>query len=125
MMRALVILLCAGLAVPATALAHEPVELTQDEFKMYRHYKQALDDERVQKLKPEAREAAIAKDAHYKLKELQQAVERAEAAGDFKAKCEANIKEALAKCDLAGRLGKIEVDVAEPHAVAYVQWLNE
>src|SRR3954471_12514903 len=78
------------------ALAHEPIELSQEEFKMYRHYLQAMDDPRVQKMKPEARSAAIAKDAHYKLKDMEAAIAKAEAAGDFKAKCEANIKEALA-----------------------------
>jgi hypothetical protein len=106
-------------------LAAEPVELTQEEFKMFRHYQQAMEDPRVQKMKEEVRPAAIAKDAKYKLKDMQKAIERAEAAGDFKAKCEANIKEAVATGDLNGRIGKVEVDVTEPHAVAYVQWLNE
>ena len=111
--------------VPAFALATEPVDLTRDEFKMYRHFVQASEDPRVQKMKPESRSAAIAKDAKYRLKDMEKAIVRAEAAGDFKAKCEANIKEAIAACDLAGSIGKIEVDISEPHAVAYVQWLNE
>lgn len=106
-------------------LASEPVDLTQDEFKMYRHYLNAIEDPRVQKLKPESRHAAIAKDAKYKLKDMEKAISRAEGAGDFKGKCEGNIKEALAKGELAGRIGKVEVDTSEPHAVAYVQWLNE
>jgi len=106
-------------------LSAEPIELTQDEFKMYRHYQQAMEDPRVQKMKEEARPAAIAKDAKYKLKDMQKAIERAVAAGDFKGKCEGNIKEALGKGEVAGRIGKIEVDITEPHAVAYVQWLNE
>jgi hypothetical protein len=117
----LFVLLLAGSA----AVAKEPVELTQDEFKMYRHYLQALEDPRVQKMKAEVRPAAIAKDAKYKLKDMEKAISRAEAAGDFKAKCEANIKEALGVGELAGRVAKIEVDVTEPHAVAYVQWLND
>jgi hypothetical protein len=113
-------LLCA-----VRALGAEPIELTQDEFKMYRHYQQAMEDPRVQKLKDDKRPAAIANDAHYKLKDLEKAIERAEAAGDFRAKCEGNIKEALSKGELGGRLGKVEVDITEPHAVAYVQWMNE
>jgi hypothetical protein len=107
------------------ALASEPVGLTQEEFKMYRHFQQAMEDPRVQKLKPEKQHAAIANDAHYKLKEMESAIAKAEAAGDFKAKCEGNIKEALGAGELKGRLGKIDVDITEPHAVAYVQWLNE
>ncbi len=106
-------------------LAADPIELTQDEFKMFRHYQQAMEDPRVQKIKEEARPAAIAKDAKFKLKDMQNAISRAEAAGDFKAKCEGNIKEAVSKGDLSGRIGKVEVDTTEPHAVAYVQWLNE
>lgn len=112
------------LLLPAL-LAAEPVELTQDEFKMYRHYKNAIEDPRVQKMKPEARNGAIAKDAKFKLKDMEKAIARAESAGDFKAKCEGNIKEAVDTGKLQGRIGKVEVDVSEPHAVAYVQWLNE
>src|SRR4051794_16070040 len=107
------------------AFGGEPVALNQDEFKMYRHFTQAMDDPRVQKLKPEQQHAAIAKDAHYKLKDMDAAIAKAEAAGDFKSKCEANIKDAVGATDLKGRLGKVEVDITEPHAVAYVQWLNE
>lgn len=112
------------LLLPAL-LAAEPVELSQDEFKMYRHYKNAIEDPRVQKMKPEARNGAIAKDAKFKLKDMEKAIARAESAGDFKAKCEGNIKEAVDQGKLKGLIGKVEVDVSEPHAVAYVQWLNE
>jgi hypothetical protein len=69
--------------------------------------------------------AAIAKDAGFKPKELQKAIEKGEGAGDLKAICEANLKEVFAKGELAGRVGKLEVDASAAHAVAYVQWLNE
>jgi hypothetical protein len=105
--------------------ASEPIGLSQEDFKMYRHYQQAMEDPRVQKMKPEKQHAAIASDAHYKLKDMEAAIAKAEAAGDFKAKCEANIKEALDATELKGRVGKVDVDISEPHAVAYVQWLNE
>ncbi len=107
------------------ALAHEAVGLNEDEFKMYRHYTLAMADARVLKMKPEARLTAIAKDAGYKPKELQKAVERGEAAGDVKAKCEANLKSAFGGSSLATQLGKLEVDTSVEHAVAYVQWFNE
>jgi hypothetical protein len=107
------------------ALAEEPIELSLEEFKMFTQYKNALADPRVQKMKPESRLGAIAKDAGFKPKELQKAIDKGEAAGDVKAKCETNLKEALAKGDLAGRVGKMEIDTSDPHAVAYVQWLNE
>ncbi len=113
-------LLLAGL--PALA---GPVDLSLDEFKMYQHYKNALEDPRVQKMKPESRLGAIAKDAGYKPKLLEKAIARGEAAGNIKASCESNIAEALPKAELAGRSPKVEVDVSDPHAVAYVQWQNE
>lgn len=111
--------------VSLSSFASEPLGLTEDEFKMYQHYKIALTDARVQAMKPEARLGAIAKDAGYKPKDLQKAIEKGEAAGDVKAKCEGNLKEIFAQGDLAGRIGKLEVDTTAAHAVAYVQWFNE
>ncbi len=111
------------LLVPLLAAA--PVDLTADEFKMYRHYQLAMKDPRVEKMKPERRLSAIAKDAGYKLKDLEKAIARAEAAGDVKAACEAGAKEAIEGGELQGRVGKVDVDTSDPHAVAYVQWLNE
>lgn len=107
------------------ALASEPFPLTRDEYKMYKHYQNALSDPRVEKMKPEARLGAIAKDAHFKPKELAAAVEKGDAAGDLKAKCEAGLKEALEGSALKGLTGKVEADLGEEHGVAYVQWLNE
>ena len=115
----------AAVLFSAAAFGSEPVDLTLDEFKMYRHYLNAMEDPRVQKMKPDARMPAIAKDAKYKLPALKKAIERAEAAGDVKGKCEGNIKEALGKGAIAGRVSKVDVDTSEPHAVAYVKWLNE
>jgi hypothetical protein len=79
----------------------------------------------VKAMKPAARMPAIAKDAGYKLKDLQKAVQLGEAAGDLKAQCEANLKEELAKTELGPKVSKFEADLSQPHAVAYVQWANE
>ncbi len=117
-------LVLALLALSTTALA-EPLALTVEEFKMFRQYQNAMQDPRVQKMKPEAQKPAIAKDAGFKLKDMEKAIAKGEAAGDVKAACEANLKEALSQGELAGRVAKLEVDASEPHAVAYVQWLNE
>jgi hypothetical protein len=121
-MRLLISLL---LALPLVARASQPIELTEDQFKMMRQYQLALDDPRVQKMKPEQRMPAIARDAGLKLKELQAAVAKGEAAGDVKAKCEGNIQEGAQGAPFAGRVVKVSLDAAEAHAVAYVQWLNE
>ncbi len=112
-------------ASAAPAFASDPLPLSRDEFKMYRHYKVAVEDPRVQKMKPEARVAAIAKDAKYKLKDLNAVIAKGDEAGDLKALCEKNLKESLEGTDLKGRVGKIEADLSEEHGVAYVQWLNE
>ena len=116
----LLVLCCA-----APSFAAEPFGATEDELKMYLHYKLALADARVQAMKPEVRLGAIAKDAGYKPKDLQKAIDAVEAAGDLKAKCEANLKETFAKGELAGRMGRLEVDLSGDHAIAYVQWFNE
>jgi len=116
---------CAAFLLPTLVLASEPVGLSVDEFKMYRHYLNALEDSRVQAMKPDARLPAIAKDAKFDLKKLKATVAKGEAAGDLKAKCEANLKEVLDATDLKPRILKVEVDASEPHAVAYIQWSNE
>lgn len=118
-------LTCAAFLLPTLALASEPVGLSVDEFKMYRHYLNALEDSRVQAMKPDARLPAIAKDAKFDVKKLKATIAKGEAAGDLKAKCEANIKEVLDATDLKPRILKVEVDASEPHAVAYIQWANE
>ncbi len=110
-------------AVPS--FAAEPLGATEDEFKMYLHYKLAMADARVQAMKPEARLPAIAKDASYKLKELQQAISHVEAAGDLKGKCEANLKETFGKTELAGKTGRLEIDTSGDYAIAVIQWFNE
>ena len=109
----------------APVFAVEPMGATEDELKMYLHYKLALADTRVQAMKPEARLPAIAKDASYKLKDLQQAIAHVEAAGDVKAKCEANLKETFGKTELAGKTARLEMDLSGDYAIAIVQWLNE
>ncbi|MGA9524212.1 MAG: hypothetical protein WBV82_22340 [Myxococcaceae bacterium] len=109
---------------PALAFAVQPIELTRDDFKMFRQWQNAMQDPRVEKIAPAKRNAAIAKDAGFKLKEMEAAIEKGEAAGDLKATCAANLKESLEGA-MAGRIGTIDVDTSEPHAVAYVQWMNE
>jgi hypothetical protein len=123
-MKRLLALLTFVLLVPAAGAAGD-LGLTREQFKMYRYYLNAIEHPEVQKMKPEKRVPAIAKDGRFKVKELEGAIEAGEAAGDLKAKCEGGIRTALTQGALAGRLGKVEVDVSDPHAVIYVQWLNE
>jgi hypothetical protein len=113
------------LVLPVVARAAQPIALSEDEFKMVRHYQIALEDARVQKMPEGKRMPAIAKDSGYKLKDLQRALKKADAQGDVKAPCEANIKESIDAAPLAGRISKVNVDTSEAHAVAYVEWVNE
>ncbi len=117
--------IASALVVSFHAAAAEPIGLTEDEFRMYRQYKSALTDARVQAMKPDKRLPAIAKDAGFKLKEFEAAVSKAEAAGDVRAKCEANLKEIFSTGALAGKVGRLEFDDSAAQGVAYVQWFNE
>ncbi len=115
----------AVLLAPVAPAFADDLGLTIEEFKMYRQYKNALEDARVQKMKPEARLPAIAKDARFKLPALKAAIEKGDAAGDFKAKCDAAVKAALDGAGLAGRVAKVDMDLSSVNAVGYVQWFNE
>lgn len=119
------ILFLTTLALAGLATAAEPLDLTVEEFKMWKQWQNAMEDDRVKAMKPEKRNAAIAKDARFKLKQMEAAVAKGEAAGDVKAKCEALLKEALEATDAKGLLRKNDVDVSDPHAVWYVEWANE
>lgn len=110
--------------LPALPAGADEVGLTLEEFRMYRQYKNALEDERVQKMAPEKRLPAIAKNAGFKVKALEAAIEKGEAAGDVKAKCEEGVRKRLEDGTLAGRVGRIIVDADDPEAIAYVQWKN-
>ena len=112
-------------ALATRVFAAEPIALTEDEFRMYQQYKLAMTDSRVQAMKADKQLPAIAKDAGYKLKDLQAAVKKGEEAGDVKAKCEANFKEAFAAGELAGKVGRLEMDTTGAQGIAYVQWFNE
>ncbi|MBM4379955.1 MAG: hypothetical protein FJ086_11780 [Deltaproteobacteria bacterium] len=111
------------LAAPALA---EPLELTLEEFKMYRGYHSALEDPKVQAMKPDARLAAIAK-KNFKVSagELEAAVQKGEAAGDIGGRCAAQLKAALAGTSLGPVVTMVDVDAKAEHAVAYVAWANE
>lgn len=115
----------AAFAVATRVFAAEPIALTEDEFRMYQQYKLAMTDSRVQAMKADKQLPAIAKDAKYKLKDLEAAVKKGEEAGDVKAKCEANFKEAFATGELAGKIGRLEMDTTGAQGIAYVQWFNE
>lgn len=113
------------LSLAATPALAEPLDLSLEEFKMYRHYQSAMEDARVQKMAPDKRMPAIAKDAKYKLPALEEAVRKGEAAGDIGAKCISQLKTALTLSPVGSAVHKVDVDARAEHAVAYLAWTNE
>jgi hypothetical protein len=117
-------------AAPAPTVPGAPgVEPSAEEWKIYREYLDALEDEQVVKLKPEKRFDAIAKNfARYgtSRKELEAAVKKGDAAGrDLPARQQAHLKELLEGSDLKGRLRALSVDDSQAHTVTYVTWRND
>ncbi|MCI0570500.1 MAG: hypothetical protein L0Y66_07100 [Myxococcaceae bacterium] len=107
-----------------TASAGGPT-LSREEFRMYRYYLNALEHPEVRRMKPSMRTPAIARDGRFKLKELEAAIAKGSTEGDVQSRCETAVRTALEAGPLAGRLGRVEADVRDPHAVLYVQWFNE
>jgi hypothetical protein len=101
------------------------LQLSREEFRMYRYYLNALEHPEVQRMKPAARAPAIARDGRFKLKALEAAIAKGRSEGDIKARCEQAVRTSLEHGLLAGKLGRVEADVSDPHAVLYLQWFNE
>src|SRR6478672_9345387 len=106
-------------AMPARAsglllLAVAAAPLGAEAFRLYREYLDALDDPRVQKLKPAQRLPAIAKNFRVAEKALKAAVDAGEAAGgvtQITAHAEAAVRAALAPA-LGDRLREARVDTS-------------
>ncbi len=100
--------------------------MTIEEFKLWRDYKDALEDERVQKIPEKNRLKAIAKNFKVSEKALSAAVEKGEQHGEGLAKkAEDAIRAALAGTALEARVKEIRVDTSAAHVVSYVQWAAE
>lgn len=100
--------------------------MTIEEFKLWRDYKDALEDERVKKIPEKKRMSAIAKNFKVPEKKLAAAVEKGEIHGEgIAAKAEAAIRAALAGTAIESRIKEIRVDATSAHVVSYVQWAVE
>jgi hypothetical protein len=125
--RALValVLVAAVVASPARARAAS-IDMTAEQFRLYKDYQAALTDARVQKLPDAKRVGAIAKNFHVAEKTLKEAVTKGDALGPSVAtQCEAELRTALDTTTLKGRLGDLKVDAADGHVVTYVEWRND
>jgi hypothetical protein len=116
--------LWAGLSFSPRALAI-PVNLSEDEFKTYFEYLDALQDKRVDKLSSEQRVPAIARNFHMPPAKLKAIVAKGQQWPDLAAMgkaCEENIRAAVQGTPLADRLDMVQVDVGDAHVVSYVSW---
>ena len=108
---------------PASAAASS---VTHDEFKTYLATRDALEDERVQKMPEKQRIPAIAS-RNFKMKpaDLQAILDKVEAAGGEKGiadEARKSVEAALAGTPVASRVKEIKVDTSAPHVVTYVVW---
>jgi hypothetical protein len=115
-------LLLALAGAPRVGLAAPP-DLTAEEFKLHKEYRDALLDDRVQKIPEAKRLAAIAKNFGVKEKELAAAIAKGEKAGaKVAAECEAELKSLLEASALKGRVRELKVDDGASHVVTFVAW---
>jgi hypothetical protein len=111
-------------AVPATAA----VDLTEEDYRLYCGYLDALERPELAKLKAKAKNAKIARMAKVKPSVLSSAVAKGEKAGatcdEIGKAAQADAKAALDKA-LPGRIYFFELDTSDPsHVVASVGWLG-
>ncbi len=117
------LLLAAMLFAPRPARA--AVAMTEQEFKMYHDYLDALEDPRVQKMKESRRLPAIARNFGISVGKLKAAIRIGEEAGGAAAighACEEAIRRAIAGTPLADRVQEVRVDTSDSHVVTYVSW---
>jgi hypothetical protein len=103
----------------------EAIDLTEEQFKTYHDYLEALQDPRVEKMKPADRVTKIAHNFHLSPAKLKEAIEKGERYGDLKAIATASeeaIRESLKGTPIEGRLIYLQVDTREAHVVTYVAW---
>ncbi len=97
--------------------------LTREEYKIWHDYKDALEDERVKKMKEKQKKPAIAKNFGISVKVLDAAIKKGDAAGAALPKqCEETSRAALTGTPVAERLLSLSVDSTSSHVVTYVSW---
>ena len=112
-----------ALALFPAQVRADGVAITRKQYQLYKDYKDALDDARVQKMKEADRLPAIAKNFKVPLKELKEAVEAGERDGaQIEPTQSAALKAAFTGSPLEGHLGDVSVDASKGHIVAYIQW---
>ncbi|MGI5861318.1 MAG: hypothetical protein ACOX6T_04575 [Myxococcales bacterium] len=97
--------------------------MTIEEFKLWRDYQDALEDERVKKMPDNKRFGAIARNFKVGEKDLRAALEKGEKHGESIGKlAEEAIRAALADTEIGPRLQSVRVDTSAAHVVTYLVW---
>jgi hypothetical protein len=112
-----------GVSRPARATA---VNLSEDEFKTYFEYLDALQDARVQKMRPSQRLPSVAHNFHMSPTKLKGIVDKGQqwpTIADMGKDAEAAIRASVVGTPLDGRLDMVDVDVGNEHVVSYVSWI--
>jgi hypothetical protein len=120
----LVVALAGGLA--SRSARATAVNLNEDEFKTYFQYLDALQDERVQKMRPSQRLAAVARNFHMTPAKLKGIVDKGQQWPNLEAlgkAAEEAIRASIVGTPLDGRLDMVEVDVGNQHVVSYASWI--
>ncbi|WP_373048170.1 hypothetical protein [Vulgatibacter sp.] len=111
-------------AVPAFALG-----IDRDDFKTYLETRDALKDERVQKM-PEAQRIPKIASVNFKMKgdQLQRILDKVEAEGGEKGvaqKSQEALQGALSATSFKDKLKEVKVDTGSPHVVTYIKWVAD
>lgn len=119
-------LLVATLAAPLSSAPARAADLVEEDFRVYCGYLDAMEDPKLQKLKPKVRDLRIAKMAKMTPKKLRVAVQKGQAAGatcdEIGKKFEAGLTQSLHTA-LPGRIDLFVLDWGDPsHVVAAVRW---
>ncbi|HCF60786.1 MAG TPA: hypothetical protein DFS52_22645 [Myxococcales bacterium] len=116
-----VVLACCSLT--ATSARADELPMTLEQFKLWRDYQDALQDERVQKMPEGKRFGAIARNFKVSEKDLRVAVDKGDKHGESVGKlAEEAIRAALADTELGPRLKTVRVDTSAAHVVTYLVW---
>lgn len=116
--------LCAAVALfGGRAALAEDLPMTAGEFALWKDYTDALEDERVIKLKEKDRLPAIARNFKVSEMKLREALRKGEAHGGAVGSiAEKNARAALDGTGVAPRLRELRVDTSKSHVVTYVTW---
>lgn len=112
--------------VPASELKPVELPISIEDYKVYRRYQSALEDERVKKMAPDKRLPAIARNFKMKESALRDIVAEGEAnAHKVGPLIEAGVRQAFVGADLASRIQRVRIDATAEFVIAYVAWSSD